>query len=418
MPLPQLIVVLLALILLSQLFLLLRRTKSDTAALEKLIIGLEKAQQHAERAIKDELGQSRQESSLNSRSLREEIGGSLQSTSDSLVKTLAELTRLQGEKMDAMRAENAQKLEQIRHTVDEQLQGTLERRLGESFKQVSERLEQVHRGLGEMQVLTSGVGDLKRVLTNVKTRGTWGEMQLATLLEQHLSTEQYARNVETNPGSNCRVEFAIRMPGQRSDNSPVWLPIDAKFPVEDYERLIEASERADVEAVEACARAIEACIKACARDIRDKYVSPPNTVDFALLYLPTEGLYSEVLRRPGLVGHLQTEFRVHVVGPMTLWAVLTSLQVGFRSLAIEQRSSEVWQLLGAVKNEFGKFGGVLDKLKQKLEQASTQIDSASRRSRVIERKLRDVGQLSAAETPLLVSADESMDVEEPGATLL
>jgi DNA recombination protein RmuC len=299
-------------------------------------------------------------------------------------------------KLKELAADNAAKLEQMRQTVDEKLHATLEQRLSESFKLVSERLEQVHRGLGEMQTLAAGVGDLKRVLTNVKTRGVWGEIQLGALLEQTLAPEQYAANVETRRGSGERVEFAIRLPGRDAHGTAVWLPVDAKFPREDYERLLAAQERADRAAVEEAERALEACIQREARTIRDKYIEPPATTDFAVMFLPTEGLYAEVLRRPGLSELLQRELRVTVTGPTTFSAFLNSLQMGFRTLAIERRSSEVWALLGTVKTEFGKFSGVLAKTREKLDQASKSIGEAEVRTRAIERRLRDVEALPAA----------------------
>ncbi len=284
---------------------------------------------------------------------------------------------------------NEAKLEQMRATVEEKLQTTLEARLGESFRLVSERLEQVHRGLGEMQALATGVGDLKRVLTNVKSRGTFGEVQLAALLEQVLTVEQYATNVATRPGSNERVEFAVRMPG-RDDGVPVWLPIDAKFPSEDYERLLAAQDAVDVAAVEAAGRALETRIRAEAKTLREKYVEPPHTTDFAILFLPTEGLFAEVLRRPGLTETLNREQRVVIAGPTTLFAMLNSLQMGFRTLALEKRSAEVWQVLGAVKTEFSKFGDVLSKLQSQLATASNTIESAQTRTRQMTRALKTV----------------------------
>ncbi|KAB2924718.1 MAG: DNA recombination protein RmuC [Dechloromonas sp.] len=289
----------------------------------------------------------------------------------------------------AMQTDNANKLEEMRRTVDEKLHATLEQRLGESFKLVSERLEQVHRGLGEMQTLAAGVGDLKRVLTNVKTRGTWGEVQLSALLEQLLTAEQFAANVATRPGSNERVDFAIRLPG-KDDGAVVWLPIDAKFPIEDYQRLLDAQERSDPALVEEAARAIELRLKNEARSIRDKYVAPPQTTDFALLYLPIEGLYAEALRRPGLAEMLQRDFRVSLTGPTTLAAMLNSLQMGFRTLAIEQRSAEVWAVLGAVKTEFGKFGEALAHTRKKLDEASNSIGKAETRTRQLSRRLKEV----------------------------
>ncbi len=317
---------------------------------------------------------------------------------------LAEIRATLEQKFKDIEAHTALKLDQIRHIVDEKLQATLEQRLGESFKRVSERLEQVHRGLGEMQTLADGIGDLKKVLTNVKTRGTWGEVQLGALLEQMLTPDQYAKNVATVPASSERVDFALRLPGNGVINTdgtaaqPVWLPIDAKFPREDYERLIDAQERADPAAFEAASSALDTCVRACAKSIAEKYLAPPHTTDFALLFLPTESLYAEVLRRPGLVDTLQCKFRITLAGPTTLCALLNSLQMGFRTLAIEKRSSEVWQVLGAVKTEFAKFGAVLAKTKSQLETVTRSIESAETRTRVIHRKLRDVEALPEPDT--------------------
>lgn len=307
---------------------------------------------------------------------------------------LESLTRTLQAQLAGLQADTAAKLEQIRATVDDKLQATLEARLGESFRLVSERLEQVHRGLGEMQTLAAGVGDLKRVLTNVKSRGTFGEVQLAALLEQVLAPEQYAKNVKTRPGAKEPVEFAIRMPG-KEDGHFVWLPIDAKFPTEDYERLLAAQEAADRDAMEAAARALENRIRIEARSIRDKYVEPPHTTDFAILFLPTEGLFAEALRRPGLVEALNRELRIVIAGPTTLFAMLNSLQMGFRTLALERRSAEVWQVLGAVKTEFQRFGDVLARLKSQLATASSTIEQAETRTRQMQRQLRDVEALPA-----------------------
>lgn len=316
-------------------------------------------------------------------------------------KRLGEVRSTLETRLNAMQQDNAAKLEQMRATVDEKLQSTLETRLGHSFKLVSERLEAVQRGLGEMQSLASGVGDLKRVLSNVKTRGILGEMQLAALLEQMLTPDQYAANVATVPGSDDRVEFAIRLPGSDRDHH-VWLPVDAKFPSEDYERLLDAQQAADVDAVERAAMALERHIREEAKTIRAKYISPPATTDFAILFLPTEGLYAEIIRRPGLFESLQREQRVTIAGPSTLSALLNSLQMGFRTLAIQQRSSEVWQLLGAVKNEFGKFGGVLQMVRKKLDEAGKHIDATTVRTRAIERKLRDVESLPGEQAQQLL----------------
>jgi len=316
-------------------------------------------------------------------------------------------TTLEG-RLQTLQQGNEAKLEQMRATVEEKLQTTLEARLGESFRLVSERLEQVHRGLGEMQTLASGVGDLKRVLTNVKTRGTFGEVQLAALLEQVLTPEQYATNIATRPGSNDRVEFAIRLPG-RDDGVPVWLPVDAKFPSEDYERLLAAHDAADTAAIEAAGRALETRIRNEAKTLREKYVEPPHTTDFGVLFLPTEGLFAEVLRRPGLSEALNRDLRVVIAGPTTLFAMLNSLQMGFRTLALEKRSAEVWQVLGAVKTEFGKFGDVLATLKRQLATASETIEKAETRTRVMDRRLKTVEALPADEAAKLLPPERSDD---------
>lgn len=305
------------------------------------------------------------------------------------------------QRLTELQTQNSAKLDEMRQTVDQRLQATLEQRLGESFKIVSESLERVTHGLGEMQSIAAGVGDLKKVLTNVKTRGTWSEYQLGALLEQIMTPDQYASNVAPNPNSQERVEFAIKLPGKETADKPVWLPIDAKFPVEDYQRLLEASDKADVEGVAAAGNALEVRLRTAARDIASKYVALPYTTDFAILYLPTEGLYAEALRRSGLVENLQQQ-RVLVAGPMTLAALLNSLQMGFRTLAIQQRSSEVWQVLGAVKTEFAKFGEVIAKVKKKLDEASSQIDQTGVRSRAIERRLRSVETLPADEVARLL----------------
>jgi DNA recombination protein RmuC len=303
-------------------------------------------------------------------------------------------------------------LERMRRVVDDTLQSTLEKRLGDSFKQVSERLEQVYAGLGEMRTLASGVGDLKKVLTNVKTRGIWGEVRLAQILDQILTPEQYAANVATRPGGTERVEFAICLPGaDASRGEVVWLPIDAKFPQEDYQRLLDAQEAADKEQADRSLRNLEIRVKAEARAIRDKYVEPPHTTDFAILFLPVEGLYAEVLRIPGLCDHLQREYRVVLTGPTTLAALLNSLQMGFRTLAIERRSSEVWELLSVVKTEFGRFGETLSKTKKKLQEAASTIDQAEVRTRAIERSLRRVEDTPTAQPPS--AAGDPVGFEDP-----
>jgi len=305
-----------------------------------------------------------------------------------LDKKLETLRAAVGEQLDRVRQENAAKLEEMRRTVDEKLHETLEKRLGESFKQVSERLEQVHKGLGEMQALAVGVGDLKKVLTNVKTRGSWGEVQLGALLEQVLTADQYAAQVRPRARSAETVDFAIRLPGRETGDLPVWLPIDAKFPKEDYERLVDAAERADAAGVEAASRQLEARVRQEARNIRDKYVAPPETTDFAILYLPTEGLYAEVLRRPGLADAVQRDCRIVIAGPTTLAALLNSLQMGFRTLAIQKRSGEVWKLLAAVKKKFEGFGETFTRVQKKIQEADRALDDARNDTAVMGKRLR------------------------------
>jgi len=325
-----------------------------------------------------------------------------------LLKTAVE------QKLAQLQQDNAAKLEEMRKTVDEKLQSTLETRLSQSFKQVSERLEQVHKGLGEMQNLATGVGDLKKVLTNVKTRGTWGEVQLANLLEQILTPEQYATNVKTNPATNDHVEFAIKLPGKdESSVKPVFLPIDSKFPVEDFQRLIEASERADVAGVESAGKQLELRLKSCASDIQTKYLCPPDTTDFGILFLPYESLYAEALRRPGLVESLQQQYHVVVSGPTTLAALLNSLQMGFRTLAIQKRSSEVWKVLGAVKTEFGKFGEVINKVRDRLVSAQNEIEKVGTRTRALTRNLREVEALPVAQAQELLKIGALETGDEP-----
>ncbi|WP_341325822.1 DNA recombination protein RmuC [Methylotuvimicrobium sp. KM2] len=368
--------------------------------------------------LEDRLSQTQQDA----RQGRTEQANSLKHFGEQLTGQLHQLTQRNSEGLETLRqsvetklahiqTDNNLKLEQMRQTVDEKLHNTLEQRLGESFKLVSERLEQVHNGLGEMRNLASGVGDLKKVLSNVKIRGTWGEVQLENLLEQLLSPDQYAKNVSTRPKSNDRVEFAIKLPGRDLNNSVVWLPIDAKFPLEDYQKLAEAQEMADLSAMEEAGKALETRIKAEAKAIRDKYLEPPHTTDFALLFLPIEGLYAEVIRRPGLSDLLQRDYRVTLVSPTTLAAILNSLQMGFRTLAIEKRSSEVWQVLGAVKTEFGKFGDVLAKTKKKLDEARDTIDKAEVRTRAIGRQLRQVEALPKEESSLLLPGIDVNDFE-------
>jgi len=342
------------------------------------------------------------------REAREELSRVLMNFSQTISTQMGAIASVQNNQFETLRGaveqrleriqqDNSAKLEQMRQTVDEKLHATLEQRLSQSFKQVSDRLEQVHKGLGEMQSLAAGVGDLKKVLANVKTRGVLGEVQLAALLEQLLTPEQYGTNVATRPGSRERVEFAVRLPGRDLESGTVWLPIDAKFPIEDYQRLQDAQEAADPAAMETAAKALEARVRMEARAIAEKYVEPPATTDFALLYLPFEGLYAEVLRRRGLFESLQREYHITVCGPTTLSALLNSLQMGFRTLAIERRSSEVWKVLAGVKAEFGKFAEVLASTKRQLETVANSIDAAETRTRQIERKLRDVESMPALE---------------------
>lgn len=413
--------------------LILRRganAQDDEARWQRLVDAQEKGLARLERELREELSRNRREDAEEAFRDRDERANSASLLSQTVTTQVGQFGTLQGERLDAfsrdlnrfslglderferlklsvegrlvaIQNDNAQKLETIRQTVDEKLHATLEQRLGQSFKLVSDRLEQVHRGLGEMQTLAAGVGDLKRVLTNVKSRGTWGEVQLSALLEQLLTADQFSANVATVPGSNERVDFAIRLPG-RGDGAVVWLPIDAKFPIEDYQRLLDAQDKADPVASEEAAKAIEQRLKNEARSIHEKYVSPPDTTDFALLYLPIEGLYAEALRRPGLAETLQREWRVSLSGPTTLAAMLNSLQMGFRTLAIEQRSAEVWAVLGAVKTEFGKFGEALAQTKKKLDEASNSISKAETRTRQLSRKLKSVEALPAGDAEQLI----------------
>jgi DNA recombination protein RmuC len=382
------------------------------------LAGVEAAAERTERTIRSEVNLMRDEAAARGKALREEVGTSIRGFADSLQqridgfgRTIGTLTERNEQRMeelrksveirlDKLREENAGKLEKMRETVEEKLQGTLEKRLGESFAMVSERLEKVHQGLGEMQSLATGVGDLKRVLTNVKMRGGWGEVQLGALLEQMLAPEQYRRNVRVGGGF---VEFAVCMPGRDDDSGEVLLPIDSKFPHEDYDRLVDAHERGDGDAFEAAGRALEQRIRGEAKAICEKYVKPPMTTDFAIMFLPTEGLYAEVVRRPGLADALQQQHRVLVTGPMILGALLNSLQMGFRTLAIQKRSSEVWKVLGEAKAEFGKYGAVIDKLKKHLNAATDTVDAVGVRTRAIERKLRDVQALEVPAMPRLTA---------------
>jgi len=428
---------LLSIWLLILLVILIKRKPDETVTkLKESLSSLENRHQQTELVIRDEISRNREETAGGAKIAREELSKSLTDFSDSLLKRMTEnagmqkgqldsfskqlgdMTKLNEKKLETMRLsmenqlrtlqeDNSKKLEQMRATVDEKLQSTLEKRLGESFKQVSERLEQVYKGLGEMRTLATGVGDLKKVLTNVKTRGTWGEIQLGNILEQILTSDQYGVNVATKTNSNERVEFAIKLPGQDPDKEKVvWMPIDSKFPQEDYQRLIDAQENADKELAEKAVKSLEIRIKAEAKQIREKYIDPPNTTDFGIMFLPVEGLYAEVLRRPGLCDMLQREYRIVVTGPTTLAALLNSLHMGFRTLAIEKRSSEVWELLGVVKTEFGKFGDVLAKTKKKLQEASNTINNAEVRTRAIERKLKKVQEIPMEEAAKLIGKEE------------
>jgi DNA recombination protein RmuC len=402
------------------------------------------ARVEAANVLRNELRASREEASTAASELRQEVSRTHQASTETLVKTISEIGQSQTTKFQAftaqlktltesnqsglkhlqetvdgrlqeLRSSNERKLDQMREVVDEKLQSTLEKRLGESFKLVGDRLEAVQQGLGEMRSLASGVGDLKKVLTNVKTRGTWGEVQLGALLDQILAPEQFDRNVKPHPDSRDVVEFAIRLPGPNDEpDQCVWLPIDSKFPQEDYLRLVEASDNGDVTAVQQAQSALVRSIQDSAKDVSTKYLNPPLTTDFAILFLPTEGLYAEALRHPGLVERLQREHRIVVAGPTTLAAVLNSLRIGFRTLAIEQRSSEVWKVLGAVKHEFGKFGDVLQKVKRQLDSAGRTIEETGVRTRAMERKLRSVEELPAdAATAMLdLAQDDPVDLLE------
>jgi len=358
---------------------------SDSEVQTELIRRLEML----DRGLRDEFSRNREEGASAAKGQREELGKSLEG-----VRAIVDL------RLKELQQDNAKQIDKMRATVDEKLQGTLEKRLGESFKLVSDRLEQVHKGLGAMQQLASDVGGLQKVLSNVKMRGGWSEVQLGNLLEQVLTADQFARNVKTRDDSAERVEFAIKLPGDEN-GAPVWLPIDAKFPTEDYQRLLAAQDKGDVVAIDDAMKSLETQLKKSAKDICQKYINPPRTTDFALMFLPTEGLYAEAIRRVGLVEQVQRDCRVIFAGPTTLAALLNSLQMGFRTLAIQKRSSEVWNLLAAVKTEFGKFGEALTAVKDKLDQAARHVDNVAVRSRAITKKLRDVEELPSNPQPLL-----------------
>ena len=369
--------------------LLVRRGRTGDVALAGKLDLLERAQERSERMLREEMARSREEGANAAKTQREELTKSLEG-----VRSIVDL------RLKQLQEDNSKQIDKMRATVDEKLQGTLEKRLGESFKLVSDRLEQVHQGLGAMRQLASDVGGLQRVLTNVKTRGGWSEWQLGILLEEMLTPEQFAKNMKTRDDTDERVEFAIRLPGDEN-GAPVWLPIDAKFPMEHYERLTAAQEGGDSTAVEAAMKILETQLKRCAKDICEKYINPPKTTDFALLFLPSEGLYAEAIRRVGLVQNVQRDCRVSFVGPTTLAALLNSLQMGFRTLAIQKRSSEVWNLLATVKTEFGKFGDALSAVKEKIDQASRKMEDVDVRSRVLTKKLRDVEELPSNPQPML-----------------
>lgn len=355
-----------------------------------------------------------QQFTLLQKSLTDTLSAQLQSLSEANVRRLAEVRGTLEAQLAILHQTNAAKLDEMRHTVDEKLQNTLETRLGESFKQVAERLEQVHHGLGQMQNLAQGVGDLQRVLTNVKTRGMFGEVQLEALLEQVLTPEQYGKQVETKPRSNQRVDFAVRFPGRSSDGEPVWLPIDAKFPRDDYERLLDAQDRADAAGVESAGRALEVRIREEARSICENYLCPPETTDFAILFLPIESLYAEVLRRPGLMDRLQRDYRVTLAGPTTLLAMLNSLHMGFRTLALEQQASEVWKVLGAVKTEFERYGKWVEAIREQVRKASDTLDKADTRTKQLQRALKKVEALPQEQAQALLPGTEDEGDDESG----
>jgi len=367
---------------------------------ENVAAELVKRLEMIDRGLRDEFSRNREEANAAAKNQREELTKPLES-----VRSIVDL------RLKQLQEDNSKQIDKMRATVDEKLQGTLEKRLGESFKLVSDRLEQVHQGLGAMQQLASDVGGLQRVLTNVKTRGGWSEWQLGVLLEEMLTPDQFAKNMKTRDDSDERVEFAIKLPGDEN-GAPVWLPIDAKFPMEHYERLTTAQENGDPAAVETAMKTLETQLKRCAKDICEKYINPPKTTDFALLFLPSEGLYAEAIRRVGLVQNVQRDCRVTFVGPTTLAALLNSLQMGFRTLAIQKRSSDVWNTLAVVKTEFGKFGEALSAVKEKIDQASRKMEDVDVRSRVITRKLRDVEESPSNPQPLLKDLLGNSDVDE------
>ena len=426
------------------LWLILLGTALTAGLVVALLVRASRGVHGAGKELRDDLRTGREEARAAARELREEVSAGQKSANDTVLKTLGDLGKIQHTLLEGMTKQltelrdsnqgalervrttfdtrvkelqqgNETKLEQMRKTVDEKLHATLDKRLGESFKIVSERLDAVHKGLGEMRNLATGVGDLKRVLTNVKARGTWGEVQLGAILEQILTPAQFEKNVQVKADSPERVEYAVRLPGPKDDpHACVWLSIDSKFPQEDYQRLQEAAEKADPDAVQIATDGLARTVRVAAKEIHDKYINPPSTTDFGVMFLATEGLYAEVLRQPALVEDLQQRLRVVVAGPTTLAALLSSLRMGFQTLAIEQRASEVWQVLGAVKTEFGKFGDVLGKVKRQLDTASRTIEETGTRSRAMERKLRSVEQLPDAQASAILAfpATGEKDPEE------
>jgi len=392
---------------------LIKRGSVDLSPLAGKLDALQGLQERTDRSVRGEIAQFRAEMKTGAHQERAELTVSLKSFSDSVEQKMATVRQLVDEKLKQIQEDNPRQLDRMRETVDEKLQGTLEKRLGESFKQVSERLELVHQGLGDMRNLAAGVGDLKKVLTNIKTRGTWGEVQLGALLEEILAPEQYAKNVRIQEHSNEAVEFAIKLPGQgEQDGDHVLIPVDAKFPVEDYQRLLDAQENADAGTAEEAARLLETRIKKEAKDIFTKYIAPPRTTDFGIMFLPSEGLYAEVIRRSALVQILQREYHVVVSGPSTFAAFLNSLQMGFRSLAIQKRSGEVWKVLGEIKNEFDKFGLSLDAVRKKLEQATNSMDDVQKKSRTIQKKLRSVHTLPGGSSEVVLDDKATLELDE------
>jgi len=390
--------ILLILILIALIFLILKSKKTDNTA--ELIKELDKIQVKLENSIKQDFSLNRQElnTSFNNFSIK------LDQLITGISTNLNQVRESIEKRLELIQKDNSVQLEKMRVTVDEKLQSTLEKRLGESFKQVSTQLESVYKGLGEMQTLAVGVGDLKKVLSNVKIRGTWGEVQLNSLLEQILTNDQYDKNVAVKSGSSDRVEFAIRLPGKDDENKQCWLPIDSKFPLEDYQNLIKAQDAVDLIQIEVSSKALENRVKTEAKYIFDKYIDPPHTTDFAILYLPIEGLYAEITQKQALVDTLQRQYRVTIAGPNTIAALLNSLQMGFRTLVIEKRSSEVWSVLGTIKKEFGLFGDLLIKTKKKLQEATNTIDDASSKSKTITSKLNKVQSLAETTDEKIISS--------------